>query len=60
MRILEGQLERTSAYVVGADFTLADIVIGLARPEGQLRYSRKISFGGSPWVLVRPLCARAA
>jgi glutathione S-transferase len=30
MQILEGQLERTGAYVVGAAFTLADIVIGLA------------------------------
>jgi glutathione S-transferase len=30
MQIIEGQLERTGAYVVGADFTLADIVIGLA------------------------------
>lgn len=30
MQILEGQLERTAAYVAGLDFTLADIVIGLS------------------------------
>jgi len=30
MLILEAQLDRTAAYVVGAGFTLADIVIGLS------------------------------
>ena len=30
MQILEGQLQKTGAYVTGADFTLADIVLGLA------------------------------
>ncbi|MBV8503462.1 MAG: glutathione S-transferase [Paucibacter sp.] len=30
MQILEGQLERTGAYVAGAEFTLADVVIGLS------------------------------
>jgi glutathione S-transferase len=30
MRILDGQLEKTGAYVAGATFTLADIVIGLS------------------------------
>ncbi|MES2118806.1 MAG: glutathione S-transferase, partial [Pseudomonadota bacterium] len=28
--ILDGQLERTGAYVAGAEFTLADVVIGLS------------------------------
>ncbi|MEO7495316.1 MAG: glutathione S-transferase [Massilia sp.] len=30
MGILDAQLERTGAYVAGADFTLADIVLGLS------------------------------
>lgn len=30
MRILEGQLERTGAYAAGAEFSLADIVLGLS------------------------------
>ncbi|MBX3604839.1 MAG: glutathione S-transferase [Piscinibacter sp.] len=30
MTILDGQLERTGAHVAGADFTLADIVLGLS------------------------------
>lgn len=30
MGILEGQLAKTGAYVVGPDFTLADIVLGLS------------------------------
>lgn len=30
MGILDAQLQRTGAYAVGADFTLADIVLGLA------------------------------
>ena len=30
MRILEAQLQRTGAYVVGAEFTLADLVLGLS------------------------------
>lgn len=30
MRVLDGQLARTGAWVAGADFTLADIVIGLS------------------------------
>ncbi|MFZ6862231.1 glutathione S-transferase family protein [Undibacterium sp. Ji67W] len=30
MKIFEMQLERTGAYAVGADFTLADIVLGLS------------------------------
>jgi len=30
MAILDAQLERTGAYVTGADFTLADIVLGLS------------------------------
>ena len=30
MRILEAQLQRTGAFVTGAEFTLADIVLGLS------------------------------
>jgi glutathione S-transferase len=30
MRILEAQLQRTGAYVAGAEFTLADLVLGLS------------------------------
>ncbi len=30
MRILDSQLERTRAYVVGSSFTLADVVLGLS------------------------------
>ncbi|WP_394790552.1 glutathione S-transferase family protein [Rhodoferax sp.] len=30
MAILEGQLQKTGAYAAGADFTLADIVLGLS------------------------------
>jgi glutathione S-transferase len=30
MRMLDAQLERTGAHVAGADFTLADIVLGLS------------------------------
>ncbi|SDP12493.1 glutathione S-transferase [Rhodoferax sp. OV413] len=30
MQMLEGQLQKTGAYATGADFTLADIVLGLS------------------------------
>jgi len=30
MKILEAQLQRTEAYVAGAEFTLADVVLGLS------------------------------
>ena len=30
MQILDAQIQRTGAYVAGAEFTLADIVIGLS------------------------------
>lgn len=36
MGIVEGQLAKTGAYVTGKDFTLADIVLGLATHRWKL------------------------